>query len=105
MTDPRAWLDEAQRLAGNATPGPWWEDDQIWAGRVEDGATIIAHPETDPDATFIAAARTDLPRALSALRAVLDLCDRSNRPNATKLLHPGDVRRVIKEALNPVETK
>ena len=69
-TDPRAWLDEAQRRCDRMN-----------------GTLQEAEP------------------ALAALRAVLDLCDRSNRPNATKLLHPGDVRRVIKEALNPVETK
>ena len=53
----------------------------------------------------------DLPRALSALRAVLDLCETSDAATneyipGDALLATSDVRRVFEEALKPaLETK
>jgi hypothetical protein len=78
-----AWLDQAQQRADAATPGPWESGPE---GTSEDDfgvfAPEVAHDivaaEEQADAEFIAAARTDLPRALAALRAVLgeaDACD------------------------------
>jgi len=71
-TDPRAWLDEAQR--------------QCDAGVLAEEAIVIAD--------------RDYPRALAALRAVLDLCDEQDRSlidNHTTW----KFRQAIEEALNP----
>ena len=86
------WLDESQRLADQATEGPWEADrDQrgetrgVWPTRpgVEQiiGAYVAADGfdsqgwtgGTDENLTFIAEARTRLPQAVAALRAVVEL--------------------------------
>lgn len=84
MTDARTWLDllDARinaakagpwyRQDGNALPGPRWTGQPEWF--IDSDATLIAYsPIDEPDAEFIAHARTDLPAMSAALRAVLDL--------------------------------
>lgn len=80
------WLDEAEQRAAKATPGPWklWSM-QVLADLDGTGNVDTAVPVADTfyrddhwlprtfDADFIASARTDFPRAVAALRAVLDL--------------------------------
>ena len=78
MTDPRAWLDEAQRRC-EAAGALGSEDILIFA---------------------LDAITGDLDRALAALRAVLDLCDEQDRSlidNHTTW----KFRQAIEEALNP----
>ena len=90
--DVRAWLDHTQKLDGAATPGPWvWsEPDPEWTGdyygvweRDEDMPPVAAtHAPGEygkADAEWIAHARTALPQAVAALRAVLDLHQPRNR--------------------------
>ena len=80
------WLDTTQRLDGAATPGPWvWsEPDPEWTGdyygvweRDEDMPPVAAtHAPGEygkADAEWIAHARTALPQAVAALRAVIEL--------------------------------
>ena len=77
-------LDQIRDRADAATPGPWFESphehDPVWSAVVTGGVdengmdcepTIEA--DTRPNAEFIAAARTDVPRMEAALRGVLDL--------------------------------
>lgn len=77
--DPTRILDEIQARADAATEGPWtWAahttaDGDEWA--VFDGGDSALAANRDgwaPDAAFIAAARTDVPRLVAALRAVLE---------------------------------
>ena len=83
LTDLTDRLDEIEARADAATPGPW-----EWHPYMGSGATLAKpnHPfhelnilkTTDDwppvaaDAEFIAAARTDVPQLVAALRAVLD---------------------------------
>ena len=78
--DPTRILDEIQARADAATEGPWtWAahttaDGDEWA--VFDGGDSAIAGNRDgwsPDAALIAAARTDLPRLVAALRAVLEV--------------------------------
>ena len=55
------------------------------------------------DAEFIAAARTDLPAATTALRAVLDLLDQVDGEDEWSLVHTEDVRSAITAALESVK--
>lgn len=84
--DVRAWLDHTQKLDQAATPGPWvWsEPDPEWTGdyygvweRDEDMPPVAAtHAPGEygkADAEWIAHARTALPQAVAALRAVIEL--------------------------------
>ena len=78
-------LDEIQARANAATDGPWKIETHYGMSQsrrrqivVPGWMTPIAvlgqeNPYGDPDAEFIAHARTDVPRLVSALRAVLDL--------------------------------
>ena len=94
------WLNESQRLADQATEGPWEADlDQrgetrgVWPTRpgVEQiiGAYVAADGfdsqgwtgGTDENLTFIAESRTRLPQAVTALRAVMELLDRWAPPD------------------------
>lgn len=81
MTDNPSptWLDEAQARCDAATEGPWYAS-PLWDGRSHvaiNGAMDLWHSpggtiyrdRDKSDAEFIAHARTDLPRALSELRA------------------------------------
>ena len=102
MTDPRAILDQIQRRANAATEGPWapWLDQDgaehmgglLMVGNAAavipdgeewvDGVDVnpIAHTYTPEDRAFIAAARTDVPALVDALRAVLELHVRAECP-------------------------
>ena len=85
----RAWLGTTQRLDGAATPGPWETvEDTARRGHItapvddpEEG-TFVTHCEecrgyvlNAANAEWTVHARTALPQATAALRAVLDLCD------------------------------
>ena len=89
MTDfTHEWIAKREQLEGAATPGPWhWEppsgDD--WPAHdeslaTEDGEAVLLGWGYDAsgiegapaDREFIADARTSLPAALAALKAVLD---------------------------------
>lgn len=85
----RAWLDHTQQLDQEATPGPWkvqgaGDESTTWIDSPE--GDVLIHDERgwghmrenftwvrQPDAEWIAHARTALPQAAAALRAVLDL--------------------------------
>lgn len=78
-------LDEIQARADAATEGPWKIETHYGMSQsrrrqivVPGWMTPIAvlgqeNPYGDPDAEFIAHARTDVPALVAALRAVLDL--------------------------------
>ena len=81
----RAWLDHTDTLAGQATGGAWeWVPSittqaryrpakvstLVWGGG---DAAEAALPHSTADAAFIAHARTALPAAVAALRAVAEL--------------------------------
>ena len=95
MTDfTRDWIAKREQLEATATPGPWSAADEygdisgsdyLWCvsqmrpgfeamspteGYVGDVAEV---GDSEADAEFIADARTALPAALAALRAVLEL--------------------------------
>jgi len=124
------WLNEAQARADAATPGPWgvlWDERIVtdWEGRADSfgslpsGGYTLGHHVADVgdedgersdnedgdaephlDAAFIAHARTDLPKALAALRAVLDLCDSAaDREEADDPISVDDVRAAVAGAL------
>ena len=103
--DVRAWLDHTQKLDQAATPGPWvWsEPDPEWTGdyygvweRDEDMPPVAAtHAPGEygkADAEWIAHARTALPAAVAALRAVADLHQPDDGGHCTECLigHDGD---------------
>lgn len=83
MTALTDWLDAAKTRADAATEGSWWVmlnpagDRYLIAHTVGDmgDPSEVAEVDDSWDAEFIAAARTDLPKALDALRAVLDLAE------------------------------
>ena len=57
------WLKDAKARSAAASPGPWeWSE----RPRYEDADGLRTN---DADATFIVAARSDLPRAIAALEA------------------------------------
>lgn len=73
-------LAEIEARAALATGGPWWADHERLAVCTDDLRTLIYvlldgsdsrthHPRASADAEFIAAARTDVPRLVAALRA------------------------------------
>ena len=83
-------LDQIEARANAATEGPWTPDEYTEVdpdGFYELSRVIAPDPDGDdrcaigvvhtgilrPDADFIAAARTDVPALVAALRAVLDL--------------------------------
>ena len=84
MNDPRETLNRIRKQADNATEGPWRhisifevggfvEDPygrDIFDWAQDDAGTICA---PDPDAEFIAAARTTVPHLVDALEKVLIL--------------------------------
>ena len=81
------WLDESQQLADEADYGPWeaygrggYARPRVQSVKSLGGGGIVAHTgygdddeRAGLDARFIAEARTRLPQAVAALRAVLDL--------------------------------
>lgn len=86
MTSITEWIDAAQKRCDEATEGPWVAfGTNIGAVVSECTCGLSRSPyghepacgvegpiadASEPDAIFIAAARTDLPAALAALRAV-----------------------------------
>lgn len=84
-------LDEIEARAEAATLGPWeagvtevsqhWSRPEPWATVVSNEVACMAYCyggygrgiERETDAEFIAAARTDVPQLVAALRAVLDV--------------------------------
>ena len=88
------WLDHADHLAGQATPGPWHATEpEDWHGDTgyepQSAVVVSGSPLTwddhsgevfkPADAEWIAHARTALPAAVAALRAVTDLHQPRNR--------------------------
>lgn len=100
------WLDAAKARADAATGGPWKFDcdsalGSIWAD-VPGNREEVAQANYDSDGEFIAAARTDLPKALDALRAVLGELERLDQdPGAVQpvVVTGGVVRAAIATAL------
>ena len=71
-------LDEIQARADAATDGAWWGSMlgthvEVFAGEGSGSDPMLASELRPGDAEFIVAARTDIPRLVAALRAVLDL--------------------------------
>lgn len=77
MTDPRETLARIRAQADTATDGPWKAEGGFVEPSRADLPTIVecSDPEDHDvnNAEFIAASRTDVPRLVSALEAVLDL--------------------------------
>ena len=84
MNDPRETLNRIRKQADNATEGPWRHISIFEVGGfvenphgrelfdwAQDDAGTICAP--DPDAEFIAHARTTVPALLDALEKVLEL--------------------------------
>jgi len=76
------WIEKQQALCSAATDGPWMYGGQGWVfgnnGETVRGNSssdelrdLVMSARNDDDGTFAAAARTSLPKALAALRAVL----------------------------------
>lgn len=96
MTDARAWLDQVDARTNAATDGPWdarmdtpsmggsrWSLRRAGVPGLRMAVTEYQHGSGN--AEFIAAARTDLPAATAALRAVLDLHQPHNLDNGTSI--------------------
>lgn len=78
-------LDEMQARCNAATEGPWeiyddgWDISVCTAGDGTPGITYVAEKlrqgrdEGESDARFVAASRTDMPKLIAALRAVLEV--------------------------------
>ena len=91
MSDVEAFLGRVEELASRATEGPWeadgaevsqhWSRPKPWVTVVSSEVACMAYCyggigrgiERETDAEFIAAARTDVPALVAALRAVLEL--------------------------------
>ena len=91
MSDLTDRLDEIQARAEATTPGPWeadvtevsqhWSRPKPWVTVVSSEVACMAYCyggigrgiERETDAEIIAAARTDVPALVAALRAVLDV--------------------------------
>lgn len=114
MTNITDWLTQARDRADAATPGPWDPIDEhdpiLRRGDVTTrghlGERYIIAEHAGYDADFIAAARTDLPAALDAIQAVLDLTDPDFEPAQSDYecsLNRFDVRQAIAAALGVSE--
>lgn len=68
-----AWLDHAQQLDQAATQGPWEEDGSLIGPRPGASVAQAWGVRWKADGAFIAHARTALPAAVAALRAVSEL--------------------------------
>ena len=79
MSDPDEIVADWKAKTDAATQGPWeaFEQDDAFAieARAEDdfGFFVVEPPLYQPDAEFIATARTAMPRLLSAVESVLAL--------------------------------
>jgi hypothetical protein len=82
VTAAEEFLDRADALAVSATVGPWQTGGTPRTGGTyfgtvfdpddpQEPGVLLGTAATEPDAEFIAAARTDWPKANAALRAVL----------------------------------
>ena len=124
-------LDQIEARANAATEGPWTPDEytEVDPDGFYELSRVIA-PDLDgddwcaigvvhtgilrPDADFIAAARTDVPALVAALRAVLEVVDKRGKqarealppslaaraiPSYQFNVHASDVIRAIEEAL------
>ena len=67
------WLDRAQAITEEATPGPWVEDGSLIGPRPGASVAQVWGVRWKADSAFIAHARAALPQAVAALRAVVDL--------------------------------
>ena len=79
MTDfTRDWIAKRRELLDAATEGPWWatrdmSPADVFAGYGSaDDVALATDIEEPADATLIADARTSLPAALAALKAVME---------------------------------
>lgn len=75
-----ARLAELERLAGAATPGPWWYVLKFHSVYASEGDACVTPYDgiSSPNGHFIAAARTAVPALVAEirrLRAALDRCD------------------------------
>lgn len=75
-------LDEIQRRCDDSTEGPWWGSMisghcEVFAGTGAGSDPMIATELLPGDAEFVINARTDLPALVATLRAVLDVCEKS----------------------------
>lgn len=82
MTDfTRDWIAKRRELLDAATEGPWWTTRDMTPADVfagdgsADDVALATDIEEPADATLIADARTSLPAALAALKAVLELAN------------------------------
>src|SRR5574341_768066 len=76
-----SWLSERDRLASAATEGPWDRQHSRQTRQAciytKGGAFVIAATvKNDPDAAFIADARSSLPRAVEMLRVAVEALNR-----------------------------
>lgn len=112
------WLDAAKARSDAATDGPWTAADSVdgFSASVHGPRGCVAAARSTPnrelgfelgplqpgrrreDAEFIAAARTDLPKALDALRALLDAAAISER-HMYMTLTTQEIRNIIATAL------
>lgn len=80
LTDPRETLARIREQADAATPGPWKVDTAdpdtlavTTPGVLPDMGMAFLDRRDESSAEFIAAARTDVPRLVAALRSVLEI--------------------------------
>ena len=73
------WLGKAERLDGAAAEGPCAEDGSLIGPRPGASVAQVWGVRWKADSAFIAHARTALPAAVAALRAVADLHQPRNR--------------------------
>ena len=109
------WLDEVQQRADAATKGPWgfqyWSEHPLPSGEYAESILYaddafdgeLVRGLDNEDGEFIAAARTDLPAAVSALRAVLAECDYLERVQAAHRVEVGQ-REVIRKVRAAIST-
>ena len=102
VTAPKPRLRDVEARAEAATEGPWRSGkDWIMGAPSPSAVTLIAVTKGDgpqyPDATFIAASRTDVPALTAAIRAVLDLARDADRgmPEIRGMVHGDDIRAAL----------
>lgn len=117
MSDLTDRLDAIEARANAATEGPWRTGHRYHDANVvyEQGALVdsigqavfVGQLASTPraqalaDATFTAAARSDVPALVVAIRAVLELCDEADKaPFTSTLLYSDEVRGVLRDALS-----
>lgn len=67
------WLDRTQEITEKATPGPWEEDGSLIGPRPGASVAQAWGVRWKADLAFIAHSRTALPKAVAALRAVMEV--------------------------------